>query len=98
MIWKLFMNLKIGYDFENWVWFWKLGSIWKLNTTLKIGYDFENLVWFWKLGMILKIGYDFENLVLKDTNSETGRRRRRRRRRRFVVPRPGTILSHLVES
>jgi hypothetical protein len=31
---------------------------------------------------------------------ETGRRgrrkRRRRRRRRFVVPRPGTTLSHLV--
>jgi hypothetical protein len=35
--------------------------------------------------------------------SETGRRRRRRRRRRtrrrrFVVPRPGTTLSHLVKS
>jgi hypothetical protein len=40
--------------------------------------------------MILKIGYDFENLVLKDKNSEMGRRRR------FVVPRPGTTLSHLV--
>jgi hypothetical protein len=25
------------------------------------------------------------------------RRRRRRRRRRFVVPRPGTTLSHLVK-
>jgi hypothetical protein len=45
--------------------------------------------------VILKIGYDFENLVLKDLNSETGRRRRRRRR--FVVPRPGTTLSHLVK-
>jgi hypothetical protein len=31
----------IGYDFENWSWFWKLGMI------LKIGYDFENWVWFW---------------------------------------------------
>jgi hypothetical protein len=30
-------------------------------------------------------------------NSETGRRRRTRRRRRFVVPRPGTTLSHLVK-
>jgi hypothetical protein len=33
-------------------------------------------------------------------NSETGRRRRkrrRRRRRRFVVPSPGTTLSHLVK-
>jgi hypothetical protein len=49
--------------------------------------------------MILKIGYDFENLVLKDKNSEMGRRRRRRRRRRrFVVPRPGTTLSHLVKT
>jgi hypothetical protein len=47
--------------------------------------------------MILKIGNDFENLVLKDKNSETGRRRRRRRRR-FVVPRPGTTLSHLVKN
>jgi hypothetical protein len=36
-------------------------------------------------------------LVLNDKNSETGRRRRRRRRR-FVVPRPGTTLSHLVKS
>jgi hypothetical protein len=51
------------------------------------------------LGTILKIGYDFENLILKDSNSETGRRRRsRRRRRRFVVPRPGTTLSHLVKT
>jgi hypothetical protein len=32
------MILKFGYDFENWLWFWKLGMI------LKIGYDFENLV------------------------------------------------------
>jgi hypothetical protein len=50
--------------------------------------------------MILKIGYDFENLALKDLSSETGRRkrrRRRRRRRRFVVPRPGTTLSHLAK-
>jgi hypothetical protein len=50
------------------------------------------------LDTILKIGYDFENLVLKDQNSEMGRRRRRRKRRRFVVPRPGTTLSHLVKS
>jgi hypothetical protein len=40
--------------------------------------------------------------VLKDNFFEKGRRRRRRRRRRrkrrrrFVVPRPGTTLSHLV--
>jgi hypothetical protein len=42
--------------------------------------------------MILKILYAFEN-------SEMGSRRRRRRRRRwrFVVPRPGTTLSHLVK-
>jgi hypothetical protein len=34
----------------------------------------------------------------KDKNSETGRTRRKRRRRRgFVVPRPGTTLSHLVK-
>jgi hypothetical protein len=46
----------------------------------------------------LTIGYDFESLVLKDKNSETGRRRRRRRRRRFLVPRPGTTLSHLVKT
>jgi hypothetical protein len=43
-------------------------------------------------------------MILKiwSLNSETGRRRRRRRmrrrrRRRFVVPRPGTTLSHLVK-
>jgi hypothetical protein len=42
--------------------------------------------------------YDFENLVLKYKFFETDRRRRRRRRRRrFVVPRPGTTLSHLVK-
>jgi hypothetical protein len=76
------MILKIEYDFENfvnnfenWVWFWKLGLIlkiwydlkigwvWKFGMILKIGFDFENWVWFWKLGMILKIGYDFENWV-----------------------------------
>jgi hypothetical protein len=48
--------------------------------------------------MILKIGYDLKK---KYQNSEMGRRRRRRirirRRRRFVVPRPGTTLSHLVK-
>jgi hypothetical protein len=38
-----------------------------------------------------------QKVVLKN-KSETGRRRRRRRRRRrFVVPRPGTTLSHLVK-
>jgi hypothetical protein len=45
------------------------------------------------VGRRQKWGYNFENLVLKDKNSETGRRRRRR----FVVPRPGTTLSHLVK-
>jgi hypothetical protein len=66
------MILKIGYDFENWVWFWKLGMILKIRYDLKIltiWYDIVNKVGFWKLVMIwklvmnLKIGYDFENLV-----------------------------------
>jgi hypothetical protein len=60
------MILKIGFDFENWVWFCKFGLILKIVYDLKIRYDFENWVWFWNFGMILKIEYDFKNLVLKD--------------------------------
>jgi hypothetical protein len=46
------------------------------------------------LSKVDKIKY----VKLLNCTSETGRRRRRRGRRRFVVPRPGTTLSHLVKS
>jgi hypothetical protein len=45
--------------------------------------------------IVLKVAKSCKKIV---KNSETGRRRRRRKRRRFVAPRPGTTLSHLVNS